>query len=77
MLDINKNVTLAHVEQHLKITSETIKNLFNHVKHKNDTELSKEFWKIKKPQQNTKKLHRKLSEYAILTIQTVSAAFYV
>ena len=54
MLDINKNVTLAHVEQHLKITSETIKNLFNHVKHKNDTELSKEFWKIKKPQQNTK-----------------------
>ena len=54
ILDINKNVTLAHVEQHLKITSETIKNLFNHVKHKNDTELSKEFWKIKKPQQNTK-----------------------
>ena len=24
------------------------KKLFNHVKHKNDTELSKEFWEIKK-----------------------------
>ena len=25
------------------------KNSFNHVEHKNDTELSKEFWEIKKP----------------------------
>ena len=25
------------------------KKLFNHVKHKNDTKLSKEFWEIKKP----------------------------
>ena len=32
-LDINKSVTLAR---------------FNHVKHKNDKERSKEFWEIKK-----------------------------
>ena len=47
-LDINKNVTLAHVKQHLKIVSEIIKKSFNHIKHKNDTELKNEFWEIKK-----------------------------
>ena len=38
-------------------------------------ELSKEFWEksVKKHQ----KLHGKLSQYAVLAIQTVSTAFYV
>ena len=47
-LDINKNVTLAHVKQHLKIVSGIIKSRSTHLKHKNDRELSKEFWEIKK-----------------------------
>ena len=52
------------------------KKSFNHLKHKNDMELSKEFWEIKSAMEH-QKLHGKLSEYVPLTIQTVSAAFYV
>ena len=51
------------------------KNSFNHVKDKNDSELSKEFWKSKSAMER-QKLHKKLSEYVLLTIQTVSTAFY-
>ena len=47
-LDINKNVTFAHVKQHLKIVFGNHKKSFIHVRHKNDTELSKEFGEIKK-----------------------------
>ena len=43
-LDINKNVTLAREKQHLKNASRTLS--FNQGKHKNDTELSKEFQEI-------------------------------
>ena len=52
------------------------KKSFNHVKHKNDTKLSKEFWEIKKCS-GTPKSHGRLSEYVVLTILTVSAVFYV
>ena len=47
-LDINKPVTLVHVKQHLKIVSEIIESRSTTLKHKNDTELSKEFWETKK-----------------------------
>ena len=47
-LNTNKNVTLAHVKQRLKDRFGNHKKLFNHRKHKNDTELSKEFLEIKK-----------------------------
>ena len=46
-LDINKYVTLAHVKQHLKIVWVIIKSC-SATLNKNDTELSKEFWEIKK-----------------------------
>ena len=52
------------------------KKLFNQVKHKNHMELSKEFWEIKSAMEH-QKLNEKLSKYVALTIQTVSAAFYV
>ena len=46
------------------------KKSFNHVKHKNDKERSKS-------EMEHQKLHGKLSEYVVLAIQAVSAAFYV
>ena len=52
------------------------KKWLNHVNHKNDTELSKEFWEIKKGS-GTTKAPGKLSECVVLTIQIVSADFYV
>ena len=52
------------------------KKSFNHLKHKNDTELSKEFWESKSAMEH-QKLHGKLSEHVPLTTQTVSPAFYV
>ena len=52
------------------------KKLFNQVKHKNDTGLPKEFWG-KNSTMEHQKLHGKLSEYVVLTIPIVSAAFYV
>ena len=48
------------------------KKSFNHVNHKNDTELSKETCAMEH-----QKLYGKLSESAVLSIQTVSAAFFV
>ena len=47
-LDINKNVTLAHVKQYLKIVLGIIKSRSTTLNIKNDTELSKEFWEMKK-----------------------------
>ena len=48
-LDINKNVTfLGSRETTFKCGFRYHKKSFNHVKHKNDTELSKEFWNFKK-----------------------------
>ena len=74
-LDINKNVTIGSCETTFKDSFGNHKKSFNYLKHKNETELSKEFWEIKK-RDGTPKLHGKLS-YFPLTTQTVSAAFYV
>ena len=52
------------------------KKSFNHVKHKNNKELSREFEKPKSAMKH-QKLHGKLSEYVVLTIQVESASFYV
>ena len=46
-MDINENVTLVHVKQHLKDCFRNHKKSFNLAKHKNDSEISKEFWEIK------------------------------
>ena len=55
------------------------KKSFIHLKHKNDTELSKEFWEIKKCN-GTRKITWKiisLLKYVHLTTQKISAVFYV
>ena len=75
-LGINKNVALAHVKQHLKIVSEIIKSLSTTLNIKMIRNYQKNFGKSKSEMEH-QKLHGKLSEYAVLTIQTVSAAFYV
>ena len=76
LLGINKNVALAHVKQHLKIVSEIIKSLSTTLNIKMIRNYQKNFGKSKSEMEH-QKLHGKLSEYAVLTIQTVSAAFYV
>ena len=69
-LDINKNVTLAHVKQHLKIVSKIINSC--------STTLNiKIIRKKSKSAKTHQKLHGRLLEYVVLKIQTVSAAFYV
>ena len=67
LLDVTKNVTLAHVKQHLKIVLGIIKMIRNY---------QKNFGKSKGAMEH-QKLHGKLSEYISLTTQTVSTAFYV
>ena len=67
---------LGSCETTFKDRFENHKKSLNHVKHKNDTELSKEFWEIKK-RNRTPKITSKITEYAVLAIQTVNAAFYV
>ena len=52
------------------------KESLNHIKHKNDTEHQNNFGKSKNAMEH-QKLYGKLSECVVLTIQTVSAAFYV
>ena len=75
-LDINKNVTLAHLKRHLKIVSEIIKSRSTTLNIKKIRNYLKNFGKSKSAMEH-QKLHGKLSEYAVLTIQTVNAAFYV
>ena len=75
-LDINKNVTLAHVKQHLKILSEIIKSRSTTLNIKMILNYQKNFGKSKSAMEH-QKLHGKLSEYVVLAIQTVSAAFDV
>ena len=75
-LDINKNVTLAHVKRHLKIVSGIIKSCSTTLNIKMIRNYQKKFGKSKSAVEH-KKLHGKLSEYVPLTTQTVSAAFYV
>ena len=53
------------------------KKSFHYLKHKNDTELSKEFWEIKKRNGTAKSTWKIITICVPLTTQTVSAAFYV
>ena len=75
-LDINKNVTLAHVKQHLKIVSGIIKSRSTTLNIKMIQSYQNNLGKSKSAMEH-QKLHGKLSEYVLLTIQTVSATFYV
>ena len=52
------------------------KTSFNHFKHKNEKNFQNNFWKSKSAMEH-QKLHGRLSEYVVLTIQTISAAFYI
>ena len=76
LLDTNKNATLVQVKPYLKPVLRIMKNHSTSFNIKNDTELSKELRKIKRPVEH-QKLYGKQSKYAVPTIQTVSAAFYV
>ena len=69
LLDINKDVTFAHVKQYLNVVSKIIKKLFNYGKHKMIRDYQKNFGKPKSTMQH-QKFHEKLSEYAVFTIQT-------
>ena len=75
-LDINNNVTLAHVKQHLKIVLGIIKSRSTTLNIKTTRNYQKNFGKSKSAVEHQKS-HGRLSEYVVLTIQTVSAAFYV
>ena len=75
-LDINKNVALAHVKQHLKIVSGIIKSRSTTLNIKMTRNYQKNFGKSKSAVEHHK-LHGKLSQYVPLTTQTVNAAFYV
>ena len=71
LLDVNKNVTLAHVRQHLKIVVEIIKSLSTTLNIKMIRNYQKNFQKSKSKMEH-QRLHGKLSEYVVLTTQTVS-----
>ena len=75
-LGINKNVTLAHVKQHLKIVSEIIKSFSTTLNIKMIRNYQKNLAKSKIELEH-QKLLGELAEHAVLTIQTVSADFYV
>ena len=75
-LDINKNVNLAHVKQHLKIVLGIIKSRSTTLNIKMIRNYQKNFGKSKSAMEH-QKLHGKLSGYVPLTTQTVSAVFYV
>ena len=75
-LDINKNATLAHVKQHLKIVSEIIKSRSIMLSIKMKQNYQKNFGKSKSAIEYQKS-YGTLSEYVVLTIQTVSGAFDV
>ena len=75
-LEINKNVTLAHVRQHLKIVSKIIKSLSTTLNIKMTRNNQKNIEKSKSAMEHHK-LYGKLSEYIVLTMQIESAAFYV
>ena len=74
-LDINKNVILAKLKQHLKLVLEIIKSRSATLNIKMMPDYPKMFGKSKSAMEH-QKIHRKLSEYVILTIQTLSTAFY-
>ena len=74
-LDINKIVALAYVKQHLKIVSGIIKSCSATLNMKMIRSYEKNFGKSKSATEH-QKLHGKLLEYVVLTIQTVSTDFY-
>ena len=76
-LDINKNVALVHAKQCiLKIVSGIIKSRSTMLNIKMIQNYQKNFGKSKSAKEH-QKLHVKLSQYIILTSQTVGVAFYV
>ena len=75
-LDTNKKVTLAHAKQHLKIVLGIIKSPSTTLNIKMIRNCQKNFDQSKSAIEH-QKLHGKLSEYAPLTTQTVSASVYV
>ena len=68
--DIHKNITLAHVKQHSKITLEIIKSCSTMLNIKMTQKYQKNFGKSKSTMEH-QKLLGKLSEYVILTIQGI------
>ena len=75
-LDLNKNVTLTHVKQHLKIVSGIIKSHSTTLNIKATRNYQKIFGKSKSAVEHQKS-HGRLPEYLVLTIQRKSAGFYV
>ena len=68
-------VSLAHVKQYLKNVLGTLKSRSTILTIKMIRNYQKNFRKLKSAMENPK-LYGKSSEYAVLTIATVSAAFY-
>ena len=66
--DINKNVTLAHVKQHLKIALDIIRSRSTTLNIKMTRNYQKNFGKSKSAVEHQKS-HGRLSEYVVLTIQ--------
>ena len=64
-LDINKKCYLGSCETTFKDGFGNHKTSLNHIKHKNDTELSKEFWEIKK-HNRTPEITWKIIKHAFL-----------
>ena len=75
-LDLNKNVTLAYVKENLRIVLGIIKSRSTTLNIKMIRNYQNNFGKSESAIEH-QKFHEKLSEYLVLTIQTVSAAFYV
>ena len=73
-LDINKNVTLAHVKRHLKIVSGIMKSRSATLNINMIRNYQKNFEKSKSAMEH-QKLYGKLSEYVLLTTQTVILPF--
>ena len=76
LLDINNKVTLAHVKEHLKVILGIIKSCSTTLNIKMIENYQNNFGKSKSTMEQ-QKLHRKISEYVVLTIQTVSATPYI
>ena len=75
LLDINKNIALVHAKQCiLKIVSGIIKSRSTMLNIKMIRSYQKNFGKSKSAKEH-QKLHVKLSQYIILTSQTVGVAF--
>ena len=75
-LDINKNVTLVHANQYLKIVLRIKRTRSTTLNIKIIRNYQNNFGKSKSAMEH-QKLHGKLSEYVILTMQTVRVAFFM